>query len=508
MTPDALLIHERSGLARRKISAADLQLASLAPPLWADRDGEVILNAPGDLAQHELLRCNLDTLQCRPFFTDAADAQVVALDGAYAGDSVFMLTQSGALLLGNRDGSILARSSTENRRSTSRLLARRGLLLLAEDGAAMLGVFRPDAAGFAQQLDALLLAPPSTDSAVRIVDFAVSDSGNWALLQNTDGSTGLYRFDARWGKPVALLPEVESTQARLLAWRDKLLLIDANTTAIRRFSAQGNEETAFVSPMLIAEKEEWQRRSRENAWLRKAGISLPLLLAALALIYALLQWSVLRAGRHISDRSTDLLDPMPGGVYWFPVASRSKKPLRTLSLFLLALPTFAILAGLLRGTSGFELFAFAPALCSAVYASIALRRGEGGRLGLVGTKVIAIDYENRYFYGQSSQLFINQHMLLAPPLTLSVPAALAERQRPVGNTSPGEAEQETTKPADGNSDGDEGHDEKTHGFVPGPYLPALDSIGMLWCFRHPWGLALGAVLAGWAVTATALLLPA
>lgn len=482
MTEDALLLHERSGLARQRITARELGLTTLAPPLWIGSDGMLLVNGGAALqAGMQLQRCDLDERICAPFLQDTGAAQVIAIAASYLGDAIFLLTDEGELLRSDAAGRIAAKATVLRPWGRDRIIAADGLLLLPAPDSPLLGVYRPDAARFAQQLDALLLMPSQSGAGQdRIVDLAVSDQARHALLGGDTAPTALYQFDARWGTGQPLALPADFTAEFLVPWRDRVLVGNSAEPLMLRYGPDGHREADFTSTLLVEARERWEQQRLQQQLLRQLGIALPLFLATVCAGLALLYGAESRALGQMPNLRTALLDPMPSGITWVAPGDARRHALTRPGLSLLGLALVAMLVvAWQQGT--LPALSFAPAVVASAMAWHLFNRGAGGHLGYFDQRVILVDYDGRYFYGETRHLRGSRSCLLAPGVALPVSFGRLINLRAHALTA-------TDAP-----------------LAPGP-MGGADVLGMLWHLDHPWlraGLVLGL---GWLMSISILVL--
>ena len=450
----ALLVHERSGLPRERIDAAALGLTRLAAPLAVDSAGQVYLNGSVDGGPPRFLRCALSARECAPALAESE--VILAMAEGLVGAHRFLLNERGELLLSNRAGAILARASVPPPRAQPRLLAREGLLFLPASEGPLLGVYRPAAQGFGQQLDALLLMPEAGAQAApeHIQDLALGATHHWALLAAESGPAGLYRFERDWGAGTAVALD-PAPDAYLYPWRDGVLVASASHPTVQRFSERGEREADFVSPLLADAQRQWLTRTQRRSQRRRLGIALALLVAAVAATLALLARLGLRALRELPEGRTALIDPAPAGLRWFPASAPRDHGPRQLGPLLagLALLTVAALSSI-SARLGASLI---PALLGAIAAWSAVARSRGGHLGVLDRHAIVVDHERRYFYGETSLLRAAHGWLLAPGVALPL-SSLGLAKTPL----------------------------KRCFSTPIAGVGGLGLIGALWLVKHPW----------------------
>lgn len=415
LLPQAILVHERSGLPRERIDAAALGLTRLAAPLAVDSTGQVYLNGSLDGGPPRFLRCALSARECAPALAESE--VILAMAEGLVGAHRFLLNEDGELLLSNRAGAILARTGVPPPRAQPRLLAREGLLFLPASEGALLGVYRPDEQGFGQQLDALLLMPEASAQAAAdyIQDLALGATHHWALLAAESGPVGLYRFEHDWGAGTAVALD-PAPDAYLYPWRDGVLVASASHPVVQRFSERGEREADFVSPMLADAHRQWLTRTQRRSQRRRSGIALALLVAAVAAALAVLARLGLRALRHLPEGRTALIDPPPAGLRWFSASAPRGHRLRHLGPLLAGLALLAVAA--LWSISGRLGASLIPAVLGGIAAWSAAARGRGGHLGVLDRHAIVVDHQGRYFYGETSLLRAARGWLLAPGVAL------------------------------------------------------------------------------------------
>lgn len=478
MAPQALLIHERSGIAQRRIGIDELELNAIYPPLFAIGDDSLLLNANSD-AGSGLHSCDLASLSCTPFPSFGPLQNVTAVASSYLGDTYYLLSSDGALLRTDAHGEINAQSNAQLPTGRQRLLARDGLLHIAAAEGPLLGIYRPDAARFGEQLDALfVLAPDPLDDVTHLEDVAFIENHRFALLATGTNDVSLVRFDSKWGGAVTTAFSRPSQQLSLEPWRDKLLISDPQQFAIARFAADGSPEAAFESTLLIEEHRLWRDARQRHLIAKYAVTGVPVALIIAALIYAFLQYSAYRALSGFRGESSAILDPMPAGIAWLREHPRREQDLRRVKILLLLLPIAATVFAAVPGYLYLAL-SLVPALLGAGLAWRYLSSGSGGFLGLVGERVIVVDHEGHYFYGEQRLLENGAGTVLAP--TTALPLSFAGAR---------------------NFDIDV---PLQHALLD-RHKPLLEAFGTLWFRRHPWLLAILWITGGWLVSVAAALL--
>ncbi|MFK8041346.1 hypothetical protein [Congregibacter sp.] len=417
----ALLLHERSGLPKGRISAAELGFKRIAPPLWATQSGDLLLNAIAEEGQLRLQRCDLSELSCYPFSPEVLESPVTAIASSLLGDNFFFLGAEGQLWRSNSAGEIESEATVQPPWGQPRLLSSGGLLLAPAAEGPMLGVYRPDAQNFGQQLDALLVMPlEAVDKGQdRLRDVAIGEEEYWALMAGEEAPANLFQFDKQWGSPKPIALPAPLVEPYLIRWRDKVLVADTQQAQIQRVASDGSIEAVFESTLLTEERDNWIKVSQQRSLMRQLGIGLPMILIVFCASLALLYHFSYRSLQKCPQQRSALLDPMPGGIHWLPRSVRADAAIKRTSLILVALMFFLIL---LFATLGGWLWLLAglPAAAGLLYASSKLREGSGGHLGLLDKHFISVDYDGRYFYGERTVMRGNAAVLVAPEVVLPI----------------------------------------------------------------------------------------
>ncbi|MEQ8515310.1 MAG: hypothetical protein RIC38_06880, partial [Chromatocurvus sp.] len=249
-----LLVHNRAGSSSARYSAGDLGLRAIDQLLHV-RDGMPVLSATAagaDPAVRRLWQCSLTAPGDAPACTALTDEPLAVDSLAASGltDTLFAITADSALVR-IATGRLQERAQLAEINPSLRLVNHRGLLLLNNSEGPGLGVYRPDAGAFGEQLDEILLLHPEAIARKqnRVSDFAHTATARWALL-SSDSATGLYGFDDSWAPAQAvMLPAIPAPQ-RLATWRDRLLVYTPESLRIERINAQGSIEAPLLSDSL------------------------------------------------------------------------------------------------------------------------------------------------------------------------------------------------------------------------------------------------------------------
>ncbi|WP_439102194.1 hypothetical protein [Congregibacter sp.] len=471
----ALLIHERSGLAGARVSAAELGFDRLAPPLWVMQSGDIILNAAKDEEALRLQRCSLDERSCYAFSPQQLESRVIAIASSLLGNTIFLLGADGRLWRSNSAGEIQSETTVQNPWGQPRVLSDGGLLLIPAGDAPMLGVYRPDMENFGQQLDALLVMPPPAVAAGqdRVRDIALGKESHWALMGGNEATPALFRFDQQWGSPSSVSLSQRFLKPYLITWRDKILIADPGQPRMLRLAKDGAPEAPFESSLLAEERKTWLETSRQRSLMRHLGIGLPLMLVVLCVMAALLYHSSYRALNTLPQQRSALLDPMPGGIHWLSTSTKADAAVRRIGLSLLMPIMLAlVLLGAFSGWPAF--FVLIPAGVGALYGWNKLREGCGGHLGLLEKHFIAVDYDGRYFYGERSALRGNAAIIIAPGVVLPI-------------SLPGLRNLDT-------------QDIAAARYTDSKSSSATEILGTLWSLHHPWIHAALAISVGFVLS--------
>jgi hypothetical protein len=409
---DTLLFHDRAGNSTNVVSLRELQLAALEPPLAFDSEGALYArgrlagSGPDDTAL-QLLHCEPPITACREFSAELGEYSIDAFVlNPVDGSLLLADTHAGLLLKAGRDGKILA-STTLSLPPQPVLQLHGGLLLINSAEAPALSVLRYEDKVFGQQLDEILLLPPSATDAeqLRIGNFLWSGDAWWISLRHREtGAERLYRFDDAWNyiNEVRLPQFTDALQ--LTAWGTRTLVSDAQHLAMERFNAEGAAEANFVSRTLDTLKSAQQRRFglSNTAW--HSGLLLCAIVAALGLGLGYL--STLR-GLVYNTRRESGAEPIDGyadALQWIdPTAYRAKAlRRRTVSYCLLVLGILSLAIAL--SVSAAQLAALLVALSGPLLALLWLGRKPIGNLGILDERLVLVDHNGMYHIAGGSRI--------------------------------------------------------------------------------------------------------
>ena len=288
---DTLLVHDRAGSSSAQYSAADLGLQAVNA-LLAIRDNEPVLSARfagENVAVSRPWQCSLtadpDAPMCSALTGEPLPVESLATSGLT--NTLFAINDTYELLR-IVSGTVNHRVQLTANNAFMRVVSHRGLLLVNNSEGPGIGIYRPDASAFGQQLDEILLLHPEAIARGQnqVIDFALAASGNWALL--SDGmEAGLYRFDENWAPAAAVALSYLPASTRITAWRDRLLVYTPERLQVERVSADGRLEAPLLSDSLA----KLAQTSHAHAARTRSGFSaFLLLLVVLTLCGGLLTW--------------------------------------------------------------------------------------------------------------------------------------------------------------------------------------------------------------------------
>lgn len=277
-----LLVHNRAGSSVAEYSARDLGLENLHTLLSTTENGAIFsASAPGQAATDlRPWQCSLaDAIESSSCVALTSEPLTVkSLAASELNNALFAIDDAQHFFRINA-GHVQQQVKLSASNTATRVIHHRGLLMLNNSEGPGIGIYRPDAAAFGQQLDEILLLHPEAIARDQhqVLDFSVAENGNWALL--TDGvASDLYRFNQAWAPAAAVaLPEL-SVATRIVTWRDRLLVYTPGRLQVERINAEGMLEAPLLSTSLAS-----LAKSTRAAMLRKQLV-FPLGLLALVLL--------------------------------------------------------------------------------------------------------------------------------------------------------------------------------------------------------------------------------
>jgi len=403
---ERLLFHDRAGVSTRESPLSDLGLSTLTPPLDFDSSGALLAlgRLAGDSAdtagEHftHLLRCELVPPRCEHFSSQLQDSNISAfvihpLDGSL----LLADAAAGELLKITRTGQIVARAAVAMPAQPV-LRLHGGLLLMNSADGPAISVLRYEDKVFGQQLDEILLLPPSAQQTAqsRVGDFLWSSGTWWASLHNpVSGSVGLYHFDEKWN----YLDEVELPAAtgplQLVSWGEKTLVNDPRRPAALRFNAQRAVEAPFVST-LLADLVAGQQRGATlttSAW--RTGMLLCALGAAVGFGFGYLQHLRRLVYKPQRERGAEPVDDYVDALQWIDPVQNRLALLRRRSLSYGLLVLGMLLLAIAQSVTVWQLAALLLALSGPAIALL-LSRYPVGHIGVMQDKLLLVDHRGVY----------------------------------------------------------------------------------------------------------------
>jgi hypothetical protein len=407
---DQLLLHDRAGVNSGSISLESLGVTELSGPMRFGSEQELL--APGRLLDQQtgesrLLRCTLGNQVCTDFAPDLPAWRGGALTvHPSTGMAVLADTESGSLTLVDKDGAVMASADIE---MTAQPVLRMdsGLLFMNSVAGSAISVLRYDQAAFGQQLDEILLLPAPALAAeqTRIRDFILAGEQWWVLMDNPDtGSSGLYRFDARWTYLGEARLDPGSQANQLVNWGEKVLALDPAQVAIQRFEARGGREANLVSrdlDQLVAEHRE-STRLKALAW--RFGMAALGVLALAFLAVAGLNHVRGLVYRSHPERGAPPIDDAAREVTWIAPLPDRRRRLRRAGLVYIALGLALMVLAIAAGVSALELAALLLALAGPAAALRLLHRNRVGHIGILGQELVLADHRGIYHMGRDARL--------------------------------------------------------------------------------------------------------
>jgi len=400
---DRLLWHDRAGVSIRAVALSDFGASTLSPPLAIDGKGALLAlgRLQGDSTQSapQLLRCKLGPPQCA-HFSPQLEGYTISTFVLHPLDGSLLLADSaaGALLKIDRAGQLVANAAV-NLPAQPVLRLHGGLLWMNSADGPAIGVFRYEDNAFGQQLDEILLLPPSEQqtSQSRVGDFLWSSGAWWASLRNPEsGSVGLYRFDEKWTylDEVALPPATGPLQ--LVNWDEKTLVNDPLRPAALRFNAQRAAEAPFASKQLAALLDKQQRRATLSTAAWRVGLLLCALAALLGFGIGYLQKLRAQVYKAHREHGAEPVDDYVDTLQWIdPVQNRLALLRRKGVSYSLLVLGILLVAGALNVTV-WQLAALLLVLSGPAIALLLLSRYPAGNIGVTQDQLLLVDHRGMY----------------------------------------------------------------------------------------------------------------
>ncbi|KZX60593.1 hypothetical protein A3709_00545 [Halioglobus sp. HI00S01] len=432
---DMLLIHDRSGVGRTRLSLTELGLAAGARSLTFTPASELLLwasEAENDAAAG-LWRCDLSTRQCNSLANTPLQSAPDAVAVHELNGQLFAASAAASSLLKlSPEGSVLAEVDHSFTPGPA-LRLDQGLMLINSAEGPAVGVFRYEDQAFGKQLDEVLLLPPQAlaEAQTRVRDFVRSGDYWWVNLYNPEtGSAGLYLFDSDW-KYLRDLPAPDPlADGRLLRWGQKVLLFHPGTTQILRFSETGEPEADVSSDLLAELKGEQQRTQTIKSVVWAVAFSLCLIAVVGALAYTGHQY--LRSLVYVNRpaRGAEPLDQYSDSITWVdPVEDRRRDLLRTgLGYGLICLAALLVVAGL--NASAHEALAAIIALAGPAVGLLLYGRGESGHVGRCDDTLALVDHRDMYHLAKGARIHYRGPFLMVDDVVVFTGTALIPNLNP------------------------------------------------------------------------------
>jgi hypothetical protein len=419
---DTLYLHDRAGIGMRQVTSAELQLSGPVRSLaWLGGEG-LLLSAGGNAADPndppDTLLCQLELNRCSQRWP-GVDARGITEH-----------PRTGARYLANIQGGLLSKLDAKDQlvaTATVRMPAspvlrlRDGLLFMNSSEDHAVSVFRPDDAGFGQQLDEILLLPPAAIDAgqVQVIDFITLGNNWWVILASEDGSsTGVYRFDSQWNLLGALALPEDFTATAILDWNGRALLLDPTRPQMPKFTGEGLAEVSLEPDGLLTAIEEARRRATLQAQAWRTGLALLALLCAAATIYAYLQRIRSRVYRRGTPRGAEPIDSIAGKVKWVAPATSREAHFRRLGIMLGVVTIGGMMAAIGLQADVGQLAALLVASGAAALSLYILHRSAPGFLGADGDSLVIVDHHNHYHIGAGPRVLYRNNFLMIDDILL------------------------------------------------------------------------------------------
>jgi len=412
---NTLLFHDRAGNSTKQLSLSALGVSQLEPPLAFDGAGALLgmgrlsgdsAGPAGDDAL-QLLRCELAVSTCQHFSPELEDSAISAFVINPLEGSLLLTDGSiGQLLKVNREGKIVSRATVPVPAHPV-LRLHGGLLLMNSADGPGISVLRYEDAAFGQQLDEILILPPTaqTTDQSTVGDFLWSGNSWWASLQNPEsGSIGLYRFDREWNylDEVALPPD--SGPLQLVSWGEKTLINDPGRPALQRYSARGAVEAPFAPPELAALIAERQRRASLTTLAWRGGLLVCALTAALGFGMGYLQNLRTLVYKPRRELGAEPVDDYAATLHWVAPVENRQTLLRRSGLHYGLLASGVLMLAIGQSVTTWQLAALLLALSGPAIALLLLSQRPPGHIGMVQDKLLLVDHSGMYHFAGGARV--------------------------------------------------------------------------------------------------------
>jgi hypothetical protein len=424
-----LFLHDRAGVGQQTLTASGLGLRSLDTPLLFPSDRELIVRGADATATHpQLLLCELDEALCTPLGPPVAEDTPTDGAAAAAGpNDDMMISEHPGLALARHpltSDLYLADPGTGRLKFLDPrgvpiawvttpmpdlpvLHIRDGLLLMNSATGPAISVFRLEAHALGQQLDEILLLPPGAVASgqSRVTDFVWAGEHWWVTLRNPEtGSTGLYRFDARWNEVGSLPLTPGSSPAQLVAWNGKVLARDPQRLDMQRFGSEGQVEAPLSPDLLHEEVQARQQRNASAELFWKLGLGSLALASFSALLWSLFNQARSRVYRDAVSRGAEPLDQVAALVRWIRPSPQRSRRLHWAWVCYTAVSLVAAIVAV-QATVNFAAFGALLVLLVGVGLGLYLiSRSQPGHIGVIGDRLLLVDHRENYHLGGGDRI--------------------------------------------------------------------------------------------------------
>ena len=417
---ERLFVHDRAGVGSEEIEIAALGLTAVPTLLIFNGENELLVPEQGVQLESgtggsRVNQCSLVERQCQLLQLPDTVVSIAAMVADHRTGSIYLADAvSGRLLKTAANGELIATVTVEIP-SPARLRLQSGLIYMNSAQAPAISVFRPDDQAFGEQLDEILLMPPTAVTAghSRVADFLrVADSW-WATLYNPETlEAGVYRFDLQWNYLNQIELTADSYPEQLVDWAGKVLIFDSKQPAIQRFNASGQVE----NPLLSAPLQAYINAEMDSATLRTRLWRLTLGLLTLVTVFSLCLGSLLRLRSLVyhlgKEQGAEPLNELEQSIQWITPAGNADRQFKRLTtnvavtllalLIILSVTTQSLLI-----VAALAIWIIGPAI--ALFLLHSSRRGHVGRLD---DKLLLVDHNNSYHMGRGPRILYRKNFLM------------------------------------------------------------------------------------------------
>lgn len=423
VVPGKLLLHDRAGVGSEVIPLAELGLSEvLRITPAADREHYLVLGRGAPIENSDgaegLWLCQLGEMRaCETFGPQPEPGRAAPANLAvHPFNGMVLQAFPDVDALRKLDATGAVRATARRRLSDQPALhLQDGLLYTNSTEGPALSVLRYEDNALGKQLDEILLLAPEALEAgrERVGDFTYLGDKWWALLRNPDtGDSGLYLFDRQWGYLREVSLPGEFSPQRLLAWGEKMLVLDPHNPGLARFNSEGQAEVPLESNLLTALIEEQRRRQWQHDVLWR-GLLILLGLAFTASA-ALTWWQHLRWKAFGSSqlRGAEPIESASERIRWVVTPDGRERILRRTAQVYLAGVCALLLGCVAARVEPYQLAALLFFLAGPAAALALYRRYPPGRLGVLGKQLVLVDHRNIYHVGSGARILYRTWFLM------------------------------------------------------------------------------------------------